>query len=228
MGQCSQSPVTCSSQLESVLQSKPECYVRSYWSIREHVWGELTWGREVIQAWGHSWSPHCHNVTCCYSMLSRYDIQCGSIAAGAKCLALVVPGRMKLWAEGQHLIGSVVTIAGRTWMLQMKCICNRFTLTWLLLENSCCNKMTFPSEVTVYTRRSHPFVSVSLHAICWFIFLSEDFLLSMTQDFYCVNFKCLTNKLENNSKSSSSWLVIAGSEFHVHCVEPRVMSWRIL
>lgn len=30
VGQHSQSPFTCSSQLESRLQSKPECYVRGY------------------------------------------------------------------------------------------------------------------------------------------------------------------------------------------------------
>lgn len=33
----SQSPVTCSSQLESALRSKPESYVTGYWSVRVHV-----------------------------------------------------------------------------------------------------------------------------------------------------------------------------------------------
>lgn len=87
VGQHSQSPVTCSSQLESRLQSKPECYVRAYWSVRVHVGKRsASWGWGSIA--GRS-AAYCH-------MLSQHGKQtCQSFAGGANWLAQTDPLRVR-------------------------------------------------------------------------------------------------------------------------------------
>lgn len=87
VGQHSQSPVTCSSQLESRLQSRPECYIRGYWSVRVHV-GKWS------SSWG--WSSSLAGLPKYRHMVSQHGKQtCQSVAGGAKWLAQPDPISMR-------------------------------------------------------------------------------------------------------------------------------------
>lgn len=88
VGQHSQSLVTCSSQLESGLQSKPECYVRGYWSVGVYVGkpsASRSWGGSLVCL-----LHYCH-------MVSQHAMQtCQTIAWGANCLVQTDEMSMKI------------------------------------------------------------------------------------------------------------------------------------